>query len=346
MNSIQFGAGYLGTEYCSGHSAPSSGITETEIVFGGNERLKEQIESTLKLIDGKLYIVTTGCMTEMIGDDAEGAVAEFAEEGHPIIAIKTPSFRGDSDIGHQILLEGLFNKWVKKQGETDPRLVNVFGILPGYDPFFRGDLEEIERLGAKLGLKVNTFFSPTQTFDNILSAPNAALNIVFSRAWCHEFAKNFEEKHGTPFWVTDLPIGPEATDNFILGLSSKLKLDKNVAEKVIKEENEHYYRYFSRTADNYSDGDMRHYGVTVTNSNYALPLNKYLYNELGWVPADAFVTDKLSEEQKSAVLEGFAEFPIKPQFEGGAKDIAQAIFHNHEENRGDRKSTRLNSSHI
>jgi nitrogenase molybdenum-iron protein beta chain len=335
MNSVAMGAGYLGTSYCSGPSAPSSAITETEIVFGGNERLREQIASTLKLIEGKLYIAATGCMTEMIGDDAEGAVSEFADEA-PIIAISTPSFKGDSYVGYEILLDGIFNKWLQKSGETNPKLVNVFGVVPGYDPFFRGDLEEIERIGARLGVTVNTFFSSTQTFDNITSAPSAALNIIFSRTRCRAFAEKFAERFGTPYWVTDLPVGPEAADNFIRELSAKLNVDSTTIESVIESENKWYYRYFERTVDSYADGELRHYGVTVTNSNYAIPLNKYLYHELGWVPIDAFVTETLTDEQKAAVLEGFARLPVKPQFEGSAIKIARAIVQNHPENRGQR----------
>ncbi|MDR3310217.1 MAG: hypothetical protein LBS90_02565 [Oscillospiraceae bacterium] len=334
MNFLAFGGGGLGASYCSGGSAPSSAVTETEIVFGGTDRLHEEIESTLKLIDGKLYIVATGCMTEMIGDDAAGTVSEFAAEGEPVIAISTPSFKGDSYAGYEILLDGIFNRWLRPSDGKDAKLVNVFGIVPGYDPFFRGDLEEIERLGALLGLRVNTFFSPSQTFDNILSAPRAALNIVLSRTRGVEFAENFEERHGTPYWATELPIGPEATDAFLRELAGKVGATN--AEDVIEAENERYYRYFERAVDSYADGDLRFFGVTVTNSSYALPLNRYLYRELGWVPADVFVTDSLSDEQKESLTQAFAEFPAAPQFVSGATKIARAITHNHPESRGER----------
>ena len=334
MNSMALGAGYLGAGYCSGFSSPTSSITETEIVFGGNDRLREQIESTLKLMDGKLYIVATGCMTEMIGDDAGGVAGEFAAEGQPVIAISTPSFKGDNYAGYEIVLEGLFNRWLSPSTEKEKNLVNIFGIVPGYDPFFRGDLEEIERIGAKLGLKVNTFFSPTQTFENITSAPKAALNIVFSRTRCREFAEQFKEKHGTPYWITDLPVGPEATDAFIRGLADKLGL--TTAEPVIAEENEWYYRYFERTADSYTDGGLKFYSVNVTNSNYAVPLAKYLHNELGWVLLDSIVTDTLTDQQKQSLSEGFSGLPVSPLFEAGASAIAKAISRNHLEYNGQR----------
>jgi nitrogenase molybdenum-iron protein beta chain len=334
MNSVSFGAGYFGPGYCSNNSAPSSGITETEVVFGGSERLREQIESTLKLIDGKLYVVATGCMTEMIGDDAAGVASEFAEEGEPVIAISTPSFKGDSYYGYEILLEGIFNRWLRPSKEKDNNLVNIFGVIPGYDPFFRGDLEEIERIGAKLGLKLNTFFTPTQSFENITSAPKAALNVIFSRTRCQGFAERFETRHGTPYWVTDLPIGPQASDAFIRELAKKLNIA--TAEQVIAAENNWYYRYFERTVDSYMDGDLRYYSVSVTNSNYAVPIAKYMHHELGWVLIDSFITDTLNDDQKTSLSQAFSELTVKPIYEGSAIKIAQAIALNHPEYRGQR----------
>lgn len=327
-NSITFGSGYLGSGYCSGSAAPSTGITETEIVFGGIDRLNEQIRNTLELIDGKLYVVATGCMTEMIGDDVAGIVNEYYADDKPVCAVSTPSFKGDSYQGYELVLDGIFNRYLPKNDKKDPTLVNIFGLVPGYDPFFRGDLEEIERLLSALGLKVNTFFTPGQTFENIKSATSASLNIVLSRVWGTEVAKRFEEKHGTPFWVTDLPIGPEASDKFLQDVAKRFNLD---ASRLIEEENHKFYGYFERSADAFCDQDMKHYVVTVTNSTYALPLVRFVTRELGWVVTDSFITDKLTKDQRSA-LEG--EYPL--QFLTGVQEIGRAINKNHPDSRGQR----------
>jgi nitrogenase molybdenum-iron protein beta chain len=327
-NSLAFGAGYLGGGYCNGGAAPSSGVTETEIVFGGADRLSEQIRNTLELIDGKLYIVATGCMTEMIGDDAAGIAGEFRDSGNPILAVSTPSFRGDSYHGYDIVLDGIFNRYLPKAEAKNPRLVNIFGLVPGYDPFFRGDLEEIERLLTALGLKVNTFFTPGQTFENITSALSAELNIVFSRVWGRELAEQFEERHGTPYITEDLPIGPEATDKFLTKIAEKFGLD---ASGLIERENAMFYGYFERCADAFCDGDLKFYAITAANSTYAIPLSRFVTRELGWVLADTFVTDNLTDAQKEALD---CEFPL--QFESGAREIARAINRNHPNGRGRR----------
>jgi nitrogenase molybdenum-iron protein beta chain len=334
-----FGSGYWGAGYCGGASVPTSAVTETEIVFGGCDRLREEIESTLKLIDGQLYIVTTGCMTEMIGDDTKGVTNDFTAAGKPVITVSTPSFKGDSYAGYEIVLNGVFNEYLRKTEKKNSKLVNIFGVIPAYDPFFRGDLEEIARLIRALGLEANTFFTPDQTFENVKSAPSAALNIIFSRVWGTSFAEEFEKKHGTPFWTTDLPVGPEASDTFLSGLAERTKVPKRRLKEVIERENEIYYGYFERTADVFCDSDFKFYAITVTNSNYAIPAAKYAQNELGWVVLDLFVTDQLHDLQKNALLDAFEKSGIHGAgllFETDASAIARAMTQRHPENRGER----------
>jgi nitrogenase molybdenum-iron protein beta chain len=334
-----FGSGYWGAGYCGGGSIPTSAVTENEIVFGGNDRLKEEIESTLELIDGQLYIVATGCMTEMIGDDAKGVASDFAAEGKPVLTVSTPSFKVDSYVGYEIVLNGIFNGYLQKAERKNPKLVNIFGIIPAYDPFFRGDLEEMARLIRELGLEANTFFTPDQTFENVKRAPSAALNIVFSSVWGTSFAEEFERKHGTPYWTTDLPVGPEATDSFLSELAERAGVSKRRLKGVIDRENDIYYGYFERAADVFCDSDFKYYAITVTNSNYAIPLARYAQNELGWVVLDVFVTDQLKDAQKDTLLRAFEESGIEEAdllFETDASAIARAMTQRRPENRGER----------
>jgi nitrogenase molybdenum-iron protein beta chain len=337
---FSLGAGNFGSGYCSGGSLPTSGITENEVVFGGGDRLAEQIQNTLKLIDAQLFVVATGCMTEMIGDDTEGIVGEFSAGGAPVLAISTPSFRGDSYVGYEILLDGIFNQYLKPASpkEKDPALVNLFGVVPAYDPFFRGDLDEIARLLRGLGISVNTFFTPDQTFDNILSAPKAGLNIVLSPVWGVQFAKRFQERHGTPYWITNLPVGPEATDAFLLQAAEKTGIRANTARELIKKENEIYYGYFERGTDVFVDSDFKFYSVIVANSSYAIPLTRYAERELGWVGLDTYVTDQLPDEQKEILQSAFRSEDLRASllFETDTSQISKSIVKRRPENRGQR----------
>jgi nitrogenase molybdenum-iron protein beta chain len=274
----------------------------------------------------------------MIGDDVLSVASEYDDSVVPVIALSTPSFKGNSYSGYEILLEGIFNRFLEPAHSHDSDLVNLFGIVPAYDPFFRGDLEEVSRLLGKFGLKVNTFFTPDQTFDNILSAPQAGLNIVLSRTYGVEFAKHFEERHQTPYWVTDLPIGADATDKFLRELGAIIGFNPDAVDEIIRKENENYYGYFSRCADLFSDGDLKYYFVTVTNSDYAIPINSFLQKELGWVGLDAFVTDTHENSQRQKFIEAFERAGLDSEllFETDTSRIAKQVRHRHPENRGER----------
>jgi nitrogenase molybdenum-iron protein beta chain len=333
-----FGSGYFGSAYCSGQSLPSTGITQNEIIFGGAEKLREEITSTLELIRGRLFIVATGCMTEMIGDDVQGVINSFTGGVKPVIAVSTPSFKGDSYAGYGIVLDAVFNRFLDPAAGKNKNLVNIFGIIPAFDPFFRGDLEEIKRLLNRFDLETNTFFTPDQSFENIISAPKAALNIVFSRVWGPDLVRNFEEKHGTPYWVTDLPIGAEATGRFLSELAEKLGIDHGKAARIIEEEERIYYGYFERTADLFCDSDFKFYTLTVTNSNYAIPAMNFLQKELGWVTLEAFVTDQLKDEQKESLVCSYRASGLDSTliFETGAQAVSRTIARRHPPNRGQR----------
>jgi nitrogenase molybdenum-iron protein beta chain len=102
-NAINAGAGYIGGGYCGGYALPSSNVVERDVVFGGDTRLREQIRSTLDLIDGDLFVVITGCMVDMIGDDITAVVREFKNAEKPVIAVPTPSFKGNAFYGYELL---------------------------------------------------------------------------------------------------------------------------------------------------------------------------------------------------------------------------------------------------
>lgn len=68
-NTYNLASEYRGTGYCGGTMIPTTNITENNIVFGGEERLEEQIENSIEIPDADLYIVLTGCQVEIIGKE-------------------------------------------------------------------------------------------------------------------------------------------------------------------------------------------------------------------------------------------------------------------------------------
>jgi nitrogenase molybdenum-iron protein beta chain len=304
---LNAGAGYLGGGYCGGNALPSSNVVEQDVVFGGESRLREQIESTLEIVDGDLYVVVTGCMVDMIGDDTVSVANEFAHAGKPVIGIPTPSFKGNAFTGYELILKGLIGKYIPKRERKDARTVNLFGIVPAQDVFWKGNLRELKRLLEKLGLTVNTFFGEGETLDNIRNAGAAGLNIVASNNAGIDSARFFEETHGIPCLVTPFPIGALAGEGFLRNVGKALSIETAALEKAIAEEKEIYYDYFSRISDIYNDADLQRYAIVLGDSNYAPAVTRFISDELGWLPELVVVTDVLDDERREYVGSRFTD---------------------------------------
>ncbi len=309
-------AGYAGSGYCSGLALPSTNVYENEIIFGGEERLKEQIEKTLEVVAGEIYFVLTGCMVEMIGDDVQSVASHFKTRGDPVYAINTGGFKGNSFSGYDLVLQALFRDYVKKHEEKDEKLVNLWGVVPVQDVFWKGNLKVLKGLISKLGFRVNTFFGEGETLSDLKDSSRAVLNIVVSDTFGIEAAKVFEEVHNVPYISVPFPIGDYGTGLFMNEVGRALGIDEAFTDIAIKAEKKRYYGYIERLADIYSDIDLQRYAVVVGDSNYAQALARYLSDDIGWLPELVIITDdNLSDADRALILTRFKDYAsgLKPK---------------------------------
>jgi nitrogenase molybdenum-iron protein beta chain len=304
-------------------------VGESEIIFGGAAKLKEEIKNTFEVMDGDLFVLATTCTTDIIGDDVKGVLSEIQEREKPLLFIDAGGFKGNSYYGYSKMIEELFLQYIPKSKTRRKNLVNLLGLVPAYDPHFRGDLEELRRILGLIGVEANTFFTNDQTQQNILNAGEAALNIVFSRLYGVEAARTAKETHGIDYLVTDLPIGNLATLDFVRQVAEALEINTAQADRVLGRETENFYKYVDRVTNLIADFDFQNYAVVIANATEALPYAKYLDNEIGWLPGYVFVTDDLTEEQKEVIKTAFDRitFSQKPElvFETDTYRIQQYI---------------------
>ncbi|MBA4700610.1 MAG: hypothetical protein H2212_14395 [Ruminococcus sp.] len=328
-NGINAGAAYLGGGYCGGAALPSSNIIERNVVFGGEDRLAEQVEKTIEIMDGDIYVIVTGCMVEMIGDDIYSVAREFEENDKPVIPVSTPSFQGNSYTGYDMVFSALVKEYVEAEEEKKVCKVNVIGIVPGEDVFYKGNLKEIKRILGLIGIDSNTFVGEGETLDNFKGAGNASLTIVLSDVYGVETAKVFEEIHKIPYLLTGLPIGYLQVENFLYEVGEALNIDNEVIEKALEAEKETYFDYFERITDIYNDIDLQRYGIVVADANYAPSVSRFISDELGWLPQLAMITDFLTEDQKSRLESRFENYDseLKPlvKFDTDASAVKKYI---------------------
>lgn len=326
--SISGAAGYLGSGYCGGNSIPTSAIGEREVVFGGAERLAEQLRNTGKIIDADLFVVISGCTAEIIGDDVPSVLREYNDPTSgrpPAILVSGAGFKGDALWGYDAALESLFKDYVTPATGRTKGQVNLWGIPPAQDVWWHGNLRELRRLLSGLGLKVNSFFLPEDTLPAIRESANAELNVVASSAHGVRAARAFQEIHGTPYFAADLPIGAKATRVFLQDLAERLGLNVADVDAFLAHEDEVYYHSFNRLADAYSDIDLQRYAVVIGSIDYAHALTRFVTLELGWLPELVVVTEQAEQIEREGIRARFAAFLDDPArtvvFEGDTSRI-------------------------
>jgi nitrogenase molybdenum-iron protein beta chain len=322
-------AGLAVGDRCAGLSVPGSNLQETEVVFGGHDRLHEQIRHTLEIMDGDLYFVLTGCVPEVIGDDVESVVREFAGAGAPVISASTAGFKGSSYFGYEQVLKALFKNVVKAGAPRRANLVNVWGLPPMMDVFWKGNLKGTAGLLALLGFETNAFFGPEAAFSDIENAAGARLNIVLSDLYGLEAAELFKERHGVDFITTPPPFGAAASERFLETVGAALGLRSEKIAAIVRSEGERHYRQLEPLLDVYNDMEAQRYAITIGDANYAFAVADFLADDMGWLPELVIVTDDLQPEARTRLMEkrrarGLAE-PARVLFEPNGAAAAAAI---------------------
>lgn len=301
-----------GEGYAGGNTIPCTNATETEVVFGGEDKLRGVIEGAFKVIDVDLFVVLTGCTSDIVGDDIASVTSEFQEQGKAIVYAETGGFKSNNYVSHDIVVNAIIDQYVDKfytEKGIKKGLVNVFATIPYQDPYWNGNLEEIKRILEGIGLKVNILFGQESGgIEEWKTIPNAEFNIVIN-AWSGiNIAENLKNKYGTPFFQFPyLPIGGLETTKFLRAVAEFGKLDKVKVETFIKKEEEKFYSHIERTADfmlEFRYGLPRRF-YTILDSTYSIGFSKFLLNELGIIPAKQYIIEDTPEIYRDAIKAEF-----------------------------------------
>ncbi|MDR1313339.1 MAG: nitrogenase [Deltaproteobacteria bacterium] len=271
-------------------TTPCSGLIEEHVVFGGEDKLRRLIDTTIQLMKGELYVVISGCVPALIGDDVDSVVAEFKDRA-PVIHVKTSGFVGNSYLGYNQFLDAVIDGILRPRA-VERKLVNLFGVVPNQNIFWKGELRTLKALLEDIGAKVNTVFSDFGALGALERIPAAELNLVFN-PWCGlEAAKKLQDRFGTPFEALDfVPQGPRDTGDMLRLVARKLKIPSRKAESYIAAEEKNVYRYMEYLAEMFMISMPHAFNAVVADSRTAISLVRFGSNELGWNPELAIVTD-------------------------------------------------------
>ena len=239
---------------------------EREIVFGGEEALREALVRADRLYKTPLLVVITGDAPAIIGDDVE-AVIDSVALNKEVVWVDAAGFKGTMREGYAESLVHLAR--LMKEHNVIKNSVNLIGFCP--DDFkVNADVKELEGLLNSAGIKVNCVISKC-SLDEFVNAPAAELNVVLGQGT--ELAAHMKSEFGVPYLEVDYPYGLEGTSYFINAIGERLGIGYDAERGFDLEPFKKIYPYLHEL-----------YGtpVSVVGDFHAEPMANFLDRELGF----------------------------------------------------------------
>ncbi|MHC1700731.1 MAG: nitrogenase molybdenum-iron protein alpha chain [Humidesulfovibrio sp.] len=204
----QTDAGESGENYMT--YAFSTDMQDSDVIFGGEKKLKAAIQEAYDLFHPKGIAVFATCPVGLIGDDIHAVAREMKEKFGDcnVFAFSCEGYKGVSQsAGHHIANNQVFKHLVglndeKKPGEFKINLLGEYNI--------GGDGFEIDRILKLCGIENIATFSGNSSYDQFASAHTADLSCVMCHRSINYVADMLETKYGIP-WIKVNFIGAEAT---------------------------------------------------------------------------------------------------------------------------------------
>jgi nitrogenase molybdenum-iron protein alpha/beta subunit len=209
---------------------------EADVVYGGEGKLLEAVREADARYHPDLIVILSCCCSGIIGDDVE-TIAQIAQQevNASVIAIRSEGFGGDFRSGYEDAFRALMDLMEPRQQVTE-RTVNIIGARQGptYTEWVE-DLNELERLVQAIGVEINGILCGGCSVDQIRRAPSAALNTSWCYDWGQKLGDLMEERFGIPYARTGQPYGPQATEEWIMGVARPLGLEGQARDLIHEE---------------------------------------------------------------------------------------------------------------
>ena len=246
--------------------ATTSSFTEGASVFGGQANLVEAINNIFSIYGPDIVAVHTTCLSEVIGDDLGQIINKALAEGKipkgkRVIHTNTPSFKGSHVTGFSNMTQSMVQYLSLNTGKRTAQI----NVIPGFvEP---SDMAEIKRILSLMGIKGTVFPDTSEvvngpmdgrfhmypkggaTVGQITGAGDGAFTVSLGRTASLAAAKLLDTKCGVPYENLDLPIGIQATDDFVdclrktagVSVPDSIMVERGQAVDVLTDMHQYFY---------------------------------------------------------------------------------------------------------
>lgn len=208
--------------YCRPGQLVTAGtlLGKSEVIFGGEKSLKEQIKNLYAKYKPKLVVVANTCVPQLIGEDIDGVIWELQEE---LPELKVTTFKTGFNF-HRSMPLGSDAAWaaVVESFETREKKPGSIGIVgrTGQDA---GNMAGVELPLKQAGLQVSAF--PSGHLDDmadIVTAETIYPIHITPKLTC----KRLREKFASNVEFIEIPAGIEGTSNFLRTVADRQQCQK------------------------------------------------------------------------------------------------------------------------
>jgi len=216
----------------------STGLSETDVIFGGEGALDRTLDRVIARNPGAVFVLST-CIVDTIGDDVGSVCGTKAEV--PVIVVPTAGFLGGSfqtGVNNALIALAGMAKSIAENGR-----VNIIGEK-NLEYEVEENFAEVSRLLALLGLSVNIRFVHDLATDRIASLGAARLNVLRDPSLI-PVGEALKERFGTPY-IPAYPVGIPGTVTFLESVAGACRIDYR---RAVDEE----YALRQETLDDFAD---------------------------------------------------------------------------------------------
>jgi len=216
----------------------STDIQDSNIVFGGEEKLKQAIREAHELFHPKGIAIFSTCPVGLIGDDVHRVARQMKEEFPEvnIFGFSCEGYRGVSQsAGHHIANNGLYQNLIGRNDNPKRKYKFAVNVLGEYN--IGGDAFVIEKLFDKIGVDIIATMSGNSTLEQFETAHTADFSLVMCHRSINYVAEMLETSFGIP-WAKANFIGADATAKTLRKVGQYFGDQELIdrIEKVIEEE--------------------------------------------------------------------------------------------------------------
>ena len=219
----------------------TSGLSENEAVFGGEERLRECIRFAEQKYHPQAVFIANSCVSGVIGDDTQAIAAEMEEElGLPVTAVSAHGFLdGEYYAGYLDAARALVDRFMQPAERKEGTVV-LLGDCGGMHGEY---VKEMRRLLSLLGLRVTGQFPSYLALDELQAVPEAELVILLGRRMDDEkqaqlaaLAAHIRERLGTPYLADVYAVGAEETARWLRRVGQLCHCEEAAERAIVAEE--------------------------------------------------------------------------------------------------------------